>query len=100
MSHYRAIQRDTEVVHSLERGLKQSLIYLPRIPIRGTLRGAQDKRLCHGCSYKDEYSSEILANLRGYSRKSKLYSQSSENASTEQEARLYKGITARRAWEC
>ena len=38
MSHYRAIQRDTEVVHSLERGLKQSLIYFPRIPIRGTLR--------------------------------------------------------------
>lgn len=99
MSHYRAIQRDTEVGHSLQRGLKQSLIYFPRIPIRGTLRGAQDKRLCHDCSYEDDYSSEILANLIGYSRKSKLYSESSENSSTEQEARHYNGITAQRAWE-
>lgn len=56
MSHHRAIQRDTEVVHSLERGLKQSLIYFPRILIRGTLRGAQDKRLCHDCSCQDDYS--------------------------------------------
>lgn len=59
MSHYRAIQRDTEVVHSLECGLKQSLIYSPGIPIRGTLRGAQDKRLCHDCSYTDDYSKKF-----------------------------------------
>lgn len=99
MSHYRAIQRDTEVLHSLERGLKQLLIYSPRIPIRGTLRGAQDKRLCHDCSYRNDYSKKFwqmllaaivnqkpLRTLNGLSIPSK-YSETFENTSVDKEAK-------------
>lgn len=41
MSHYRAIQRDREVTHSLERGLKEPLICFSRVPVEAVSREHQ-----------------------------------------------------------